>query len=189
MDGNGKNTPSWDEYKEEVSWTAEYVACDKDGSWWFYEKKPYESGSGWNNVVGTKFRLCKIHASPEWAKENWKYSLTSLSDNSAKTAVNKYLVDGPSRHKRVTLFIDYDNEVENDGSLSYTIASLLKTRLNDDALISDGATVDRIRIAVGKNKLNEINYCSDEAEFYIDGEEPEPSDDDDDDDDDDEEAL
>lgn len=191
------NKPSWSSAPEWANW----LACDGDtptnSGWWWYEKEPLKSTTSprsWNNHAFTKFKYSQS-APIGWSKTNWEASVEARPGKSAPilsqkfSSSNPYVATGPSKHKRVTLFIDFDANLDDDEALSYKIASVLKDRLSDDAMIISGATVDRVRIAVGVNKTNEINYDPDECEFYIDGEEPEHDDDtnDDDDTDDDDE--
>lgn len=180
------NKPSWDKAPKWANW----LACDGNGGcfWYWFEEEPMKSGSvdyTWTNHITTKFDNSGHCAPEDWAEANWDTSVEAKPGlpHSASTAeADKYKKVGPSRHKRVTLFIDYDGEIDDDEKLSYIVAGILKSRLNDDAMQIDHSTVDRIRIAVNVNKTNEINYDPDECEFFIDGEEPTHDDDDDDDD-------
>ena len=48
--------PSWDEAPEWANW----LAMDKDGSWVWFERKPYimsESDRAWREEAGTFFRV------------------------------------------------------------------------------------------------------------------------------------
>lgn len=181
------NKPSWD---KAPSW-ANWLACDGalGNFWYWYEEEPMKSGNTantWTNHDLTKYDNSGYSAQEDWAEQNWNTSVEAKPGlpHSASTAeADKYKKTGPSRHKRVTLFMDFDHDFDDDAALSYKVALALKAQLNDDALLIDGATVDKIRIAVNVSKTNEINYDPDECEFFIDGEEPIHDDDDDEDED------
>src|SRR5690606_32966667 len=71
-DGAGKRAvgdsgPSWDDAPE---W-ARYLAQDKDGTWWWYEKKPRILGTcWWTDLVGEAEVACIQSPS-----SNWQFSL------------------------------------------------------------------------------------------------------------------
>ena len=58
--------PTWDEAPEWASWLAQ----QKDGSWWWFEKKPEIYGGVWYTWIKDK-------SEPYVVAENWKDTLES----------------------------------------------------------------------------------------------------------------
>ncbi len=52
----------------------EWIAMDRDGTWWAYEHEPNQSDSGWyENEVGRRLRL-----GPGETGTGWKHSLMRI---------------------------------------------------------------------------------------------------------------
>lgn len=171
------NKPSWDDAPEWANW----LACDggaDDCGWYWYSKKPLKSKSceaSWTNQVPSIFSHSGEYASVEWANENWETSVEQRPEADDKPAEsNPYLTD--ERKRRITLFIDFDDPIYNDEQLAQNIAEMLCNRLGTsmaypgNKFTPDGGSVDRIRVAIGKELMNKIAYDPDDG-FYIESKE------------------
>jgi len=193
------NKPYWDNLEP---W-ANFIACDEDGMWYQYDKRPpvdkiydIDGVHKWNAAENGKFEFCGNVADKDWAKLYWKSSVEARPSSNSQEVVKTgcetkpvktfdYSSSEPSKHKRVTIFLEFDDAADKDASLANLVAKMLVNKMNDTYLSSAGSNVDSAKIAVGVMKYEEIKYDPDHSEFYIVGEGPDPDDDDDNDDDDD----
>ena len=171
------NKPSWDEAPEWANW----LACDNNahnGEWYWYAEEPMKSEvnpGSWTNHITTKFAHSNKYASPKWADANWDTSVEQRPEaGDEPTESNPYLTD--ERKRRITLFIDFDDPIFNDEQLAQNIAEMLCNRLGTsmeypgNKFTPGGGSVDRIRIAIGKELRNKIAYDPDDG-FYIESKE------------------
>lgn len=177
------NKPSWDDAPEWANW----LACDSPkagplvgskGEWWWYEEEPMISITDyecWTNHSMTKYLSAGVCADSAWAKNNWKTSVEQRPEAGDEPAEsNPYLTD--DRKRRITLFIDFDDPIFNDEQLAQNIAEMLCNRLGTsmaypgNKFTPGGGSVDRIRVAIGKELMNKIAYDPDDG-FYIESKE------------------
>ena len=167
------NKPSWDSAPEWANW----LACDSDSPWYWYEEKPLKSinyPNSWTNHPPTKFNPCDVYADASWAEENWNTSVEQRPKTTKQESSEHYLSAPNAR--RVTLFIDFDESVHNDEQLAQNIAEMLCNRLGTSMsypgskFTPGGGSVERIRIAIGKELMNKIAYDTSDG-FYVESKE------------------
>jgi len=171
------NKPSWDDAPEWANW----LACDSSSNgneWWWYSEEPLKSKiniGSWTNHIMTQYGHSGKFASPVWADANWKTSVEQRpAAGGSQSESNPYLTD--ERKRRVTLFIDFDDPIDSDEQLAQNIAEMLCNRLGTsmeypgNKFTPGGGSVDRIRVAIGKELMNKIAFDPEDG-FYIESKE------------------
>lgn len=151
------NKPLWD---DAPSW-ANWLACDRCGAWYWYINEPDipDGNNFWNNSDSSLYgRADGLDADPSWSHDNWE---SSLEERPGHNTPNPYL-SSPDK-KRVTLFIDFDGPVSDDHQLARNTATMLRSWFNGEDcavhLFTPGShSVSRVRIAVGSEKMEEVEY-------------------------------
>lgn len=149
--------PPWNQVP---AW-AEWLACDKNGSWYAYAEKPYKYDAKiWANSDSTKYEWLPDFDGSPWSHDHWVESLVQRPPK----------INIPSQHKRVTLFVDFDEEVSDDPELARRVGVILLHALDkngdSDSVMHmpPAATVDKIRIAVDQTKLAEVFWNGEDFE-------------------------
>lgn len=158
------NKPDWDDAPEWAQW----VACDGSGKykgqWWWFDAKPDNQGwlpGEWVNV-GEDAKASGYKASLDWAEKNWA---NSAEQRPVPKPKNEYLTS-PNK-KRVTLFIEFDGPVSDCHGLADNVATALINQMNDGNISPGCQTVNRIKIAVGVEKMSEIIWDESDEEFKV----------------------
>lgn len=151
--------PSW---SDAPAW-AEWLACDFSGRWYWFEIEPHidpdyheESDDNdsnsmvWINHQGTEFDYAHAIADEDWAADNWKETLEQRPSKQIE-------INQPDKHKRVTLFIEFEDSVNHDDELAAGIADAFQ-EYADGLEVALGTRPIRTRIAVGTTKLAEVYW-------------------------------